>query len=139
MGSGTSPITWPRALALWLLLFAIAFANGMLRELVIRRFLAELPAHQASCVIGISLILIAVVLVERSWRFTSAGQAWRVGFVWLWMTIAWEFLFGHFVMGHPWGQLLADYAFWNGRLWILVLGVILCAPAAARKMNPRHP
>ncbi len=121
------------------LLFAIAFTNGAFREFVIRRFLDELPAHQVSCASGISLILLAVVFVGRKWRFTSGRQAWEIGFVWLLMTVGWEFGFFHFVMGHPWSQLLHDYAIWDGRLWPLVLAGILCAPALSRTVNRRRP
>ncbi|HPT26709.1 MAG TPA: hypothetical protein PLZ95_09850 [Bryobacteraceae bacterium] len=130
-------MTWPRALSVWVLLFAIAFANGALREVVLRGFLEELPAHQASCATGISLILLTIVLAGRKWPFLSDRQAWTTGFVWLLLTIAWEFVFGHFVMGHSWQRLIQDYAIWNGRLWLLVLVAILCAPALSRMVNRR--
>lgn len=124
-----------RAFAVWVLLFAVAFMNGAFRELALRRFLYELPAHQTSCAIGISLILLATVLAGRKWPFRSVSQAWTVGFVWLLLTIAWEFIFGHFVMGHPWARLFHDYALWDGRLWILVLVSIVCAPAISLHVN----
>ncbi len=132
-------MTWPRAIAVWLLLFAIAFTNGAFRELVIRRFLDELPAHQASCATGISLILIAVVLAGKKRPFTSHSQAWQIGFVWLWLTVTWEFGFFHFVMGRPWPELLHNYAIWDGRFWPLVLAAILCAPALSRTVNRLRP
>ena len=128
-----------RAIAVWLLLFAIAYANGAFRELVLRRFLDELPAHQVSCALGISLILLAVALVGRKWRPTSRAQAWQIGFVWLLLTVAWEFGFFHFVMGRPWSILLHDYAIWDGRLWPFVLAAILCAPSLSRALNRRCP
>jgi hypothetical protein len=37
------------------------------------------------------------------------------------MTIAFEFGFGHFVAGHSWASLLADYNLFNGRVWCLFL------------------
>lgn len=128
-----------RAFLVWLLLFAIAFANGAFREGVIRRFLGELPAHQLSCALGTSLILLAVVVVGRKWPFTSDAQAWKIGIAWLAMTVAWEFLFFHFVIGYPWPRLLQDYAIWDGRLWIAVLAAILCAPAVSRALSRRRP
>lgn len=124
-----------RAFTVWGLLFAVAFINGAFREFALRRFLSELPAHQTSCAIGISLILLATVLAGRKWPFRSVRQAWTVGFVWLLLTIAWEFIFGHFVMGHPWARLFYDYALWDGRLWILVLVSIVCAPAISLHVN----
>jgi apolipoprotein N-acyltransferase len=43
-------------------------------------------------------------------------------------TIAFEFGFGHFVAGHSWSKLLADYNVFNGRLWLLVLVWITIMP-----------
>jgi len=37
------------------------------------------------------------------------------------MTVAFEFLFGHYVMGHSWHRLLQDYDLHQGRVWVLVL------------------
>ncbi|HUX93413.1 MAG TPA: hypothetical protein VMV36_06355, partial [Ignavibacteriaceae bacterium] len=43
------------------------------------------------------------------------------GVFWLTITIVFEFIFGHFIMGHPWEKLLHDYNFLDGRLWVIVL------------------
>jgi hypothetical protein len=37
------------------------------------------------------------------------------------LTIAFEFLFFHFVGGHPWSELLANYNLAGGRGWVLLL------------------
>lgn len=44
------------------------------------------------------------------------------------MTIAFEFLAGHYVFGHPRQTLIADYDVFQGRIWILVLLANLLAP-----------
>ncbi len=122
-------MTLTRALVAWCFLFGIAFANGAFREFVYRKYLGEWRANQVSCGLGIVLITGAVWAVSRWWPFASSLQAWRTGCLWLGLTVAWEFVFGHFIMGHPWQRLLGDYAFWRGRLWPLVLAAILVAPA----------
>ena len=50
-------------------------------------------------------------------------------------TIMFEFLFGHYVMGHSWDSLWADYHIFQGRLWPLVLMVTLFGPLVARKIR----
>jgi hypothetical protein len=45
------------------------------------------------------------------WTPTSDGQAIIIGLVWLGMTVAFEFLFGHYVAKRSWNQLLCDYNF----------------------------
>ena len=116
------------ALVTWCFLFVIAFANGAFREFFLRKRLGELPAHQVSCVLGILLITAAVWVICECWPFASNTQAWRTGWLWVGMTVVWEFVFGHFIMGHPWQRLLCDYKFWQGRLWLLVLADILVSP-----------
>ena len=128
-------MTPSRAIAVWFLLFAIAFSNGAFREAVLRPRFSELTSHQLSCFTGIPLILLAVCFAARKWPFRSAAHAWRTGLAWLAATIAFEFVFGRFVMGHPWSRLLHDYAIRDGRLWILVLAAILCAPIISRSFQ----
>ncbi|MEW6447103.1 MAG: hypothetical protein AB1426_03305, partial [Bacillota bacterium] len=51
-----------------------------------------------------------------------------IGLIWLVLTVAFEFGFGHFVMGHSWSRLLHDYNLLKGRLWVLVLLWVAIAP-----------
>jgi hypothetical protein len=58
----------------------------------------------------------------------SAGQALTMGLVWLGMTVAFEFLFGHYVVKRPWSELLNDYNLVAGRVWLVVLAWITLVP-----------
>jgi hypothetical protein len=51
--------------------------------------------------------------------------------LWLGLTLAFEFLVGHYAFGTSWNELLADYDILNGRLWLLVLVAALTAPRFA--------
>ena len=51
-----------------------------------------------------------------------------IGALWLTLTVVFEFGFGHYVIGHPWKYLLADYNIFKGRLWSLVLLVTFVSP-----------
>ena len=130
-------MTRPRALLLWALLFVVAFTNGAFRVFVIQPRVGELAGRQLACGTGILLFAAAIWVITRRWPFRSAGQAWQTGAVWVLMTIAWEFLFGHYVMGQPWGPLAADYEIWNGRLWPLVLAWLAVAPRLSMIAQPR--
>jgi hypothetical protein len=37
------------------------------------------------------------------------------------LTLAFEFLAGHYLFGNPWSKLLADYNLLRGHIWVLVL------------------
>ncbi len=54
--------------------------------------------------------------------------ALRLGLTWLVLTVAFEFLFGHFVMGHSWTTLFQDYNILAGRMWSIVLVRVTTAP-----------
>lgn len=111
---------WKYFLA-WLPGIVIAIGNGLLRLFVFQSFLGELEAHQLSAVSFILLFGTYVWLILPWLKLSSTAEAIRVGVFWLTITILFEFIFGHFVMRHPWEMLLHDYNFLEGRLWVMVL------------------
>ena len=113
---------------LWLLLAVIAIANGILRQSTYGKLVSDLTAHQLSTVTAIIFTGALVFWLNRRWPIESASQAWLIGAVWLVMTVAFEFGFGHFIAGHTWSSLFADYNLLNGRVWSLFLVWILTLP-----------
>jgi hypothetical protein len=112
----------------WFALMVVAIANGTLRELVLRKFASELTAHQLSCLTGVIMFGLCVWGLSRLWPLSSATQAWAIGLIWLSMTIAFEFGFGHFFRHFPWSTLLHDYNVFAGRLWIFILLWVTISP-----------
>ncbi len=106
----------------------IAIANGALRQLTFGKVMPELRAHQISTAIGSILIGIFIWAVVRLWPPSSARQALSIGLVWLALTVVFEFVFGRFIMHHPWSHLLNDYNVFTGRLWALFLIWLTLAP-----------
>ena len=113
---------------LWFGLVVLAILNGLARENLYRRRLGELPAHQASTTSFILLIGLYVWIFSTVLPLESAGQAFLVGVIWLFMTIIFEFIFGHYVMKKPWQVLFTDYDIRKGRVWILILLWTLFSP-----------
>jgi hypothetical protein len=112
----------------WIPMVFIAIANAILRQSVYGPSMSELTAHQVSTLTGITLLGIYIWALTRKWRIPSAPQAISIGLIWLALTIAFEFLFGHFAMGLSWSRLLHDYNILDGRLWIFFLLWITVAP-----------
>jgi hypothetical protein len=54
-----------------------------------------------------------------------------LGVLWVGLTLAFEFLAGHFLFRVPWSRLAADYNVARGRIWMLVLVATLVAPTLA--------
>ena len=120
-----------RAVLVWCEILVLAIANGAAREaLLVPRF-GETVAHLISTLVLSALVVIAGSLAMPWIAPTSAGDAWTVGILWVALTLAFEFLAGHFIFGRPWRVLLADYNLAAGRIWLLVLIVTLLTPITA--------
>lgn len=105
----------------WIPMVFIAIANGIFRESVISLYFTERTAHQLSTLSAGILIGLFIWIVLRIWKVHSAGQAIAVGLLWVVMTVTFEFLFGHYVIGHPFSRLFQDYNLLAGRVWGLFL------------------
>jgi hypothetical protein len=99
---------WKYLLA-WIPMVLIAIANGAMREALFAKRLGDQRAHQLSCATGILFFAIYVWALVRIWPPASSGQALAIGFAWLALTVAFEFIFGHFARGISWAELLGDY------------------------------
>jgi hypothetical protein len=64
---------------------------------------------------------------------TGATEGFRIGLLWTALTLAFEFLAGHYLFGNSWESLAADYNIAKGRLWILVPLTTLIAPLLAAR------
>lgn len=106
----------------------IAIANGVVRQVCYGHYLSELRAHQLSTLTGVVLFGLYIWLVLHFFRPANTSQAWAIGLLWLGLTMAFEFLFGHYIAGHSWSRLLQDYNLFAGRLWVLILVWLAVAP-----------
>jgi fumarate reductase subunit D len=117
------------AFGTWLLILALAMANGAFRETVLSPRIGTAVAH----VISTFILLVAVVLL--SWLFVrrfadryDASDMLQVGVVWLVLTLLFEFGLGY-LRGYSWEKMLADYNVLNGRVWVLIPLAVLIAPS----------
>ncbi len=124
-----------RAGAAWLLLLAVMMVNGTFRVLVLQPRLGEDAARQAACVTGIALILGTTAFLHPWLGPVGTGGLIAVGLFWLVLTVAFEFLFGHYVAGMTFESLAAEYDLARGRLWPLVLLVVLVAPTITSRVR----
>jgi hypothetical protein len=113
---------------MWLLLLVAMFANGMLRVFVLQPRLGEHAARQWAVLLGIVIIFGLTLPFVRCLLRPTSAELVRVGLLWLVLTLAFEFLFGHYVAGASFDTLLADYDLLRGRLWPLVLLSTAAAP-----------
>jgi hypothetical protein len=119
----------------WIPLVFIAVGNGAIREFTYGRCVSELSAHQISCVTGILLFFLYAWLLSSFRSLKTVREAIAVGTIWLVLTITFEFLFGHYVAGHSFARLLADYDVSAGRLWSFVLTAVGLLPYSVYKIR----
>jgi hypothetical protein len=133
---------WMRAVRLWVLLALAMIANGTVRALVLEPLLGAHVAELAAAGTAIVLILLITRPFVRSRGAASVSEAIGLGVLWTAMTVAFEFLFGHYAMDASWAALLANYDVIDGRVWPVVLVAIAAAPFVWRVRPPRlapHP
>lgn len=106
----------------------IAIINAAIRNYIILPHTNELLAHQISSFTVILFLAAYLWTLNQRWNLKSERQAAEIGVIWLILTIIFEFLFGHYVVGHTWTHLLADYNIFAGKLWSLVLLWITVGP-----------
>ncbi|MFB3825648.1 MAG: hypothetical protein ACE15B_02720 [Bryobacteraceae bacterium] len=113
---------------LWAPMVLLAILNGALRQFTYGRHMAELRANQLSRFTGCAILGAYMWRVFRVWPADSARHAAAIGALWVALTVAFEFLFFHYLAKRPWEQLLHEYDLPAGRLWVLVLLWVGIAP-----------
>lgn len=124
-------------LATWFVMLLVSIANGAARDFTYGRHLSELAAHQLSTVASVVLLGIIIWGFVRFFPPASDQEAIFIGLLWVILTIAFEFIFFHFVGGHPWSQLLANYNIFKGRVWVVVLVWVAVAPFIFSRLQRR--
>ena len=114
---------------IWLLLFVLAIVNAGIREAFYKPKLGDNLGHAISSIIAIGYTLIITYFFVNYIKVSVTKiDLLLIGALWLTLTVVFEFGFGHYVMGHSWEYLLADYNILKGRLWSLVLLVTFVSP-----------
>jgi hypothetical protein len=86
--------------------------------------------------VALSVLVFLITWLTVGWiRPASTGDALLIGVVWLLLTLAFEFLVGHYVFHKAWTELTEDYNVARGRIWPLVLVVVLFAPLWTARMR----
>ena len=125
-----------RASIVWFGILLVAIANGAFRQGVLIPRVGDASGHVVSTLM-LSLAVVLVTWFTIGWIGPRTRRdAWLVGGCWLTLTVAFEFLAGHYLFGTPWPVLLADYNVLRGRVWPLVLVVTFVAPAIASRDLP---
>ena len=125
------PAMIQRALLIWLGILLLANINGAVRELWLIPALGPTPGRALSTILLSGLVFLVSWLSITWIAPLTPRDALLVGSVWLVLTLGFEFLVGHYVFHKPWAELTEDYHVLRGRIWPLVLLVVLFGPLSA--------
>lgn len=124
-----------RAAAIWLLLVVGAFLNAAVREKLLVPFLGQPWALPLSGVLLSLLIFLLTFLLVPLWKASNASHYGAVGGLWFALTVAFEFLLGHYVLGGPGAKLREVFQVWEGNLWLLALLTTAISPYLAARLR----
>ena len=132
-----------RAVLWWVAILTMAILNGILRENCSIPSIGSFAALMTSGLILSCLIFLVSCVAVPGLGHLTAAQYWIIGFVWLVMTLIFEFGFGLFVQHKELSELLQAYSFKGGNIWPVVLASTLISPRLAERlrrvaMNPMN-
>ena len=113
---------------IWCIIAIFAVANGVFRVSFLELYIGKTLALPVS---GITLSIIVFTITFLSFKLFDKSSSLTyllIGIQWVSMTLAFEFIFGHFVMGISWLELFQVFNILEGNLFIIALLVTLFSP-----------
>ena len=123
-----------RSIVVWLVMIMAEIVHGIARAIFLVPHVGEFRSNQIGVFTGSIIILVIALAFGRWIGAARPAQLLMVGTLWLGLTLAFEFLFGRFVMGLSWERLAADYNVLEGGLLPLGMLVLLLSPLIAGKV-----
>lgn len=112
----------------WVGMVVLAILNAVFREVFITPSAGEYAGHVISTATLLILLAAYIYVYFRRMPAHNGRELALVGVLWAGLTVAFEFLFGHYVAGEAFADLLALYDVTQGNLWVFVPLFVLVAP-----------
>ena len=119
----------------WVEFLAVAIASAIMRDKFLVPALGSLGGRAMGTLLLGTIIFGLIYITIGKLQATTQVSLFKLGIFWTVLTVAFECLFGHYVMGLSWESLWADYNVFRGGLWPLVLIVTLFGPWFAQKIR----
>lgn len=123
-----------KALLTWFLIAIAESIHGTLRERFVAPVLGDLPARQLGVLIGSVIIFTIAWATVRRINARSLAEQFRVGLLWVALTVIFEFCLGA-VLGYSQERMLSDYNMAAGGFMGPGLLFMLFAPALATRVR----
>ena len=123
-----------KAVVVWFGMLLLAMLNGIARDMLFAPAFGISVAQPTS---GIILCILILVVSYYSLAFIGASRVREylgVGLFWVCLTLIFEYLFAHYVLGMPWQQVNQIFNVLQGNLFSLALLVTATGPLLAAKV-----
>lgn len=124
-----------RSLAIWFVLIVAEIVHGILRAIILVPMVGEFRSNQIGVFTGSAIIVVIAYFTIRWIGARRPNELLLVGLIWLVLTVAFEVLFGRFVVGLTWERIASDYNMLNGGLMPLGLLCLFFSPMIASKLR----
>jgi len=128
-------MNYAKAFYLWLGFLAVAMAVALIRDKLLTPIVGQLEARALGTMLVSAVIFGLICAYVSRLDGTTPGSLVRLGIFWTVLTILFEYIFSHFVLGVSWEFIGVDYNISQGRLWPLELLIILFGPLFAAKIR----
>jgi hypothetical protein len=129
-------LTERRHMVAWLALPVMAVVNGLIRDTTYGRLLGYDLSHALSVAPLLVAIVVWAAFLAKRWPLPFISAAFRVGLVWLALTVVFELGLGS-LQGFSLDAMLAEYDITRGKLWPLIPLSTLLAPVLVRELFSR--
>ena len=118
---------------IWFVIVIAAILNGTFREKVLVPVIgAEMALPLSGILLAVLVFLVAFMLVS-SIGSSETKVYILLGLLWVILTLSFEFLFGHFIAGRSWHEIMQVFNVKKGDLFIVVLAITGVSPWLAAK------
>jgi hypothetical protein len=126
-----------KATVIWLMMVAVAIGNALLRDKLLIPAIGSVSALPVSGLL-LSILIFLMAIGSVPFFNTSEGKSYiHIGLIWFALTLSFELLFGRFVAGKPWHEIMQVFHLHKGDLFLLVLLTTLFSPWLSAKMRGR--
>lgn len=124
-----------RSTGIWLCFVIAAIINGAVREKLLTPLLGSALSLPLS---GVTLSALVFLITYFTLVFLGEVKPklyLRIGLFWIVLTLAFEYLWGHYVAGKSWDEIHQVFNIFKGNLFIIVLIVTALSPRIAARLK----
>jgi len=124
-----------RIVGIWVLFVIVAILNAAIREHVLTPMIGQKLALPLSGILLSIFIFFITLGMVPFLKVSNISGFLLVGVFWVLLTVAFEFVFGYYITGESWDNLLEIFNILEGDLFVLVLLVTAVSPYIAAKIR----